>query len=465
MKVIGIFCLLLALVWVGTADAARTAGGCCGKSPTRGYPQMISPERMMGETGMREGHWGCCPCCGRPMWRGQMPMEHGEWREGATPREGMEHEGMTPPEGMEHEGMEQGEGMSHQEMMGHRTMTPKEAPGRKSMESGAEERMEHEGARKEMREGTPADTSRKHWEGMWEQGTRSGRCPCCGRPMGMGYGGRGMQGQGMGWQGGPGGGMAGYGPCGPMMQGGAWGGMAGYGPRGMMAAQGPCRCWTGMGRGHGNRRGTEMRRESLRHKRGHEVRKVRRNRTWYSHHTWGSGTWYRHQWMRDWKYYWNTRQDRGRGLHALDPIGAAFGGPLYTENQPLKKCDLKRCRKEVERYFDKHGYLGLLTDWPGGLAEPVVTDVAAGSPAEKAGIQKDDILESVNGVPFLHRACYEMREMTACGFKPNETVTISVKRGVDITPMDATLAQLEKSDLERVAEARCAAPEGTQESK
>jgi S1-C subfamily serine protease len=91
-----------------------------------------------------------------------------------------------------------------------------------------------------------------------------------------------------------------------------------------------------------------------------------------------------------------------------------------------------------------HGWLGIETDHT--AATPTVTAVAAGSPAEKAGFQKGDVLLALNGVPM--RADHHDQLMAAkADCKVGKTVTYTIQRNGAQQTLTATLAAIPETVL------------------
>ena len=91
-----------------------------------------------------------------------------------------------------------------------------------------------------------------------------------------------------------------------------------------------------------------------------------------------------------------------------------------------------------------HGWLGIETDK--AAASPTVVEVAAGSPAERAGFQKGDVLLALNGVPL--RADYHAKVKAAkedC--KVGKTVTYTIQRNGAQQTLTATLAAVPETVL------------------
>lgn len=86
-----------------------------------------------------------------------------------------------------------------------------------------------------------------------------------------------------------------------------------------------------------------------------------------------------------------------------------------------------------------HGWLGIETD-----KSHTVTAVAAGSPAEKAGFQKGDVLVALNGVALTadHAKMKEAHDHCTVG----KTVTYTIQRGGAQQTLTATLTAAPAGD-------------------
>lgn len=84
------------------------------------------------------------------------------------------------------------------------------------------------------------------------------------------------------------------------------------------------------------------------------------------------------------------------------------------------------------------GFIGVELDKPGDKGEMVVTKVVPGAPAEKAGIQKGDVLVALNGIPFSKDNWKKMAEVK----KPGREVTCTVKRGTTNKNIKLTLVPM-----------------------
>jgi S1-C subfamily serine protease len=94
-----------------------------------------------------------------------------------------------------------------------------------------------------------------------------------------------------------------------------------------------------------------------------------------------------------------------------------------------------------------HGWLGIETDYAAGAqGAPTVVDVASGSPAEKAGFRKGDVLVALNGVPLKAENKAKIKEAKA-GCAVGKTVTYTIQRGGAQQTLTATLAPVPEDVL------------------
>jgi hypothetical protein len=83
-------------------------------------------------------------------------------------------------------------------------------------------------------------------------------------------------------------------------------------------------------------------------------------------------------------------------------------------------------------------WLGIETG-PSDRGDLTVTKVLPNSPAEKAGIQPQDILTSVNGVPLLADQRETLASLIQRGFADGKTVTVTALRAGKVIPIEVTL--------------------------
>jgi S1-C subfamily serine protease len=95
-----------------------------------------------------------------------------------------------------------------------------------------------------------------------------------------------------------------------------------------------------------------------------------------------------------------------------------------------------------------HGWLGIETDHAGGAA--TVVQVHPGSPAEKAGFRKGDVLVALNGVALKGGDQAKVKAAKE-GCAVGKTVTYTIQRGGAQQTITATLAPVPQDVLEKWA--------------
>ncbi|MDF1868550.1 MAG: PDZ domain-containing protein, partial [Saprospiraceae bacterium] len=95
-----------------------------------------------------------------------------------------------------------------------------------------------------------------------------------------------------------------------------------------------------------------------------------------------------------------------------------------------------------------NGFLGIVAN-PGKEGSLTLLDVVEGSPAEKAGLQKDDVINSINGQKLTN--FNELIEVLD-DLKPNDKVEIGYNRGEETKVTKATLAEHSNQTIEKIIE-------------
>ena len=101
--------------------------------------------------------------------------------------------------------------------------------------------------------------------------------------------------------------------------------------------------------------------------------------------------------------------------------------------------------EEMARKYAKKGYLGIETEKV-GEGKYAVSKVASGSPAEKAGFQKGDVLVALNGARFgdANKEAV-MKAKSALG--PGKAATYTVSRAGSEKQITATLSEVPREVL------------------
>ena len=99
----------------------------------------------------------------------------------------------------------------------------------------------------------------------------------------------------------------------------------------------------------------------------------------------------------------------------------------------------EECAKHMAE-AKNHGWLGIRYDVTDEGAS-VVQEVVEGSPAEKAGLQKGDVLYALNGIR-MNKANSELVASTWKSLKPGSVVNYTVKRDGFETTLSVTLGKM-----------------------
>lgn len=113
-----------------------------------------------------------------------------------------------------------------------------------------------------------------------------------------------------------------------------------------------------------------------------------------------------------------------------------------------EKCGEKHTQAsydEMAKKYAAHGYLGIETEKSasGGYA---VSKIAPGSPAEKAGFQKGDVLVALNGARFGDDNKEAVKKAKSA-LGPGKAATYTVTRGSGEKQLTATLSEVPREVL------------------
>ena len=105
----------------------------------------------------------------------------------------------------------------------------------------------------------------------------------------------------------------------------------------------------------------------------------------------------------------------------------------------------RRATRRWRRSYAKKGYLGIETEKI-GEGRYAVSSIVAGSPAEKAGFQKGDVLVALNGARFGEENKEAvMKAKSALG--PGKAATYTVSRAGAEKQLSATLSEVPREVL------------------
>jgi S1-C subfamily serine protease len=110
----------------------------------------------------------------------------------------------------------------------------------------------------------------------------------------------------------------------------------------------------------------------------------------------------------------------------------AYAGAVLAGGE---QCAREHAAKQAK--MAAHGWLGIETDK--AASTPTVTEVHPGSPAEKAGFHKGDVLVAFNGIPLTAEHSAQLKKAKE-GCAVGKTVTYTIQRGGAQQTLTATLA-------------------------
>ena len=124
----------------------------------------------------------------------------------------------------------------------------------------------------------------------------------------------------------------------------------------------------------------------------------------------------------------------------LAPAGLAFaGGKECAEQHTQASYD------EMAKKYAQHGYLGIETE-KNAAGAYAISKVAPGSPAEKAGFQKGDVLVALNGARFGEDNSEAVKKAKSA-LGPGKAATYTVTRGGSEKQLTATLSAVPREVL------------------
>ena len=107
---------------------------------------------------------------------------------------------------------------------------------------------------------------------------------------------------------------------------------------------------------------------------------------------------------------------------------AAWCGAAAGESGQKCTYSTQECLNHMSAKMKATGWIGIEYDMddPGGTAK--ITKVLPGSPAEKAGLQVNDLLIALNGVELMKKQNEAALQKARKEWKPGQTVTYTIKR-------------------------------------
>jgi S1-C subfamily serine protease len=139
-------------------------------------------------------------------------------------------------------------------------------------------------------------------------------------------------------------------------------------------------------------------------------------------------------------------KSKGFALAVAVLFVATFGtGVALAGGEKCAEQHTQASYEEMAKKYAKKGYLGIETEKV-GEGRYAVTTIAAGSPAEKAGFQKGDVLLALNGARFGEdNKEAVMKAKSALG--PGKAATYTVSRAGAEKQLTATLSEVPREVL------------------
>jgi C-terminal processing protease CtpA/Prc len=132
-----------------------------------------------------------------------------------------------------------------------------------------------------------------------------------------------------------------------------------------------------------------------------------------------------------------------KGLALALVLALAAAVPAFSGDHKGYKCTVatQECLDQMVSKLKNRGWTGIEFDDSKGPASFRVTRVVAGSPAEAAGFQPDDVLVSINGIRYSEGNMEKIKEAWG-DTKPGQSVSYVVARGGIEKTLTVTLGQL-----------------------
>lgn len=119
--------------------------------------------------------------------------------------------------------------------------------------------------------------------------------------------------------------------------------------------------------------------------------------------------------------------------------------------QPHCKADVRECEQKIRQILAGKRYLGVtLVDTRWGTA---IREVAPDSPAERAGLQRDDRIIGINGHDCVGADPQEVKQLLMPGGRPEQVeITIVVSRIGKVHRLKARLGLMPKEKIDKIVQ-------------
>lgn len=132
---------------------------------------------------------------------------------------------------------------------------------------------------------------------------------------------------------------------------------------------------------------------------------------------------------------------KGRWVWVLILTVALAGPALAGEKKHDCTASTQDCLNKMAQKMKDKGWVGIEYDKGKKGEKQVISKVVAGSPAQKAGLQKGDVLLAINGVQFGDEDKEKWSKVKKA-WRPGQTITYTLARGDMKKEVQVTLGKV-----------------------
>ncbi len=147
-----------------------------------------------------------------------------------------------------------------------------------------------------------------------------------------------------------------------------------------------------------------------------------------------------------------TRTASASCIQAGSAACASACGAASVKKAQASACTgtFEDCARMMRAEYATRGWLGVELQWSDGRAEPTVTAVVPGSPADRAGFRAGDVMTSMSGISFAPAHSAVLNDFMANAYTIGKTVRYTVMRKGEIIRLNPTLVEIPSEQLDRM---------------